>query len=221
MNTRFRAPISAAIAISIGIVILLGYFFGENAAGQSTTLGILRTYFLQGAITLAGVAILVGVGNLVSVHLKKIRTSKGSGYSFVLLIALLLTLAIGLYDIFNNYQQGTPIYKNTSWLFEHIQLPIETSLMAILAVSLTYAVARLLRQRLNLLSGVFVAVVLILLLGTLPQLTASLPFLLELRAWIVEIPAVGGARGILLGVALGTIATGIRILMGSDRPYSG
>jgi hypothetical protein len=30
-----------------------------------------------------------------------------------------------------------------------------------------------------------------------------------------------GARGILLGVALGTVATGLRILIGADRPYGG
>jgi hypothetical protein len=29
-----------------------------------------------------------------------------------------------------------------------------------------------------------------------------------------------GARGILLGVALGTVATGLRVLLGIDRPYS-
>jgi hypothetical protein len=48
-----------------------------------------------------------------------------------------------------------------------------------------------------------------------------LPLVGNLRTWIVQVPSVGGARGILLGVALGTIATGLRILMGSDRPYGG
>jgi hypothetical protein len=28
-------------------------------------------------------------------------------------------------------------------------------------------------------------------------------------------------RGIIIGVALGTIATGVRVLAGFDRPYSG
>jgi hypothetical protein len=31
--------------------------------------------------------------------------------------------------------------------------------------------------------------------------------------------ASGGGRGILLGMALGAAATGLRILMGADRPY--
>jgi hypothetical protein len=31
----------------------------------------------------------------------------------------------------------------------------------------------------------------------------------------------GGARGLLIGVALGTLLTGIRVLFGIDRPYGG
>jgi hypothetical protein len=52
----------------------------------------------------------------------------------------------------------------------------------------------------------------------------EVPFLhgeMGLRSLLVQIPAVAGARGVLLGVALGAIATGLRILMGVDRPYGG
>ena len=38
--------------------------------------------------------------------------------------------------------------------------------------------------------------------------------------WGVGLP-VAGARGILLGIALGSLTAGLRILMGADRPYSG
>jgi hypothetical protein len=93
--------------------------------------------------------------------------------------------------------------------------------MAVLAISLTYAAARLLSRRLNLFSMVFVGVVLLLLIGAAPQIAAQAPLLAEIRNWILRVPALAGARGILLGVALGTIATGIRILTGSDRPYGG
>ncbi len=37
---------------------------------------------------------------------------------------------------------------------------------------------------------------------------------------INELP-VAGARGILLGVSIGAIVTGIRVLIGLDRPYNG
>jgi hypothetical protein len=31
----------------------------------------------------------------------------------------------------------------------------------------------------------------------------------------------GGARGILIGVSLGILTTGLRVLFGTDRPYGG
>ena len=33
--------------------------------------------------------------------------------------------------------------------------------------------------------------------------------------------AEGGARGLLIGIALGTLLTGLRVLFGMDRPYGG
>jgi hypothetical protein len=41
------------------------------------------------------------------------------------------------------------------------------------------------------------------------------------RPWITQVLALGGARGILIGVALGTLTTGLRVLFGADRPYGG
>ncbi|NIR13173.1 MAG: hypothetical protein GWN86_04170 [Desulfobacterales bacterium] len=43
----------------------------------------------------------------------------------------------------------------------------------------------------------------------------------DFKSLIIYLPAVGGARGILLGVALGVIATGIRVIIGTDKPYGG
>ena len=221
MKLNFRAPISTAIAIGVGLVVLLGYFFGTSPTGDRTMLGVLRDFLLQGVVVLAAVALLVGIANLVGVHLGKIRDGKGEAYSFILIISLIITLAVGIFDMVMTYMNGEPNFQRTRWIFNNIQLPVETSLMAVLAVSLTYGAARLLGRRLNLLSIVFVTVVLLLLVGSVPLIVEKLPLIGELRTWIVRVPAVGGARGILLGVALGTIATGLRILMGTDRPYGG
>jgi len=221
MKSRFRAPVSVAIAAGVGIIVLAGYFFGTNAAGEITILGILRDYFLQGAVVVAGVAMLVGVYNLASTHAKKIRQGEGAVYSLITLLALIVTLIIGSYDLVMTYWQGAPGMQWTSWIFENIQLPVETSLMAILVVSLTYAAIRLLSRRLNFMSGIFALTVFTLLVTAIPAVSAQFSLIADLRTWIMGVLSVGGARGILLGVALGTIATGIRILTGSDRPYGG
>jgi len=41
------------------------------------------------------------------------------------------------------------------------------------------------------------------------------------RPFIAQVMAASGARGLLLGVALGTLTTGLRILFGADRPFGG
>ena len=95
--------------------------------------------------------------------------------------------------------------------------------MALLAVTLTYASIRLLRRRLNLLSVIFLVTAVLILLGTAPlPFLGTIPGLSDLvRPFISQVLAAAGARGILLGVALGTLTTGIRILFGADRPYGG
>jgi hypothetical protein len=68
-------------------------------------------------------------------------------------------------------------------------------------------------------TGLFVTFGVIVLLGQVPigaRLWDQLPVI---KDWVLEVPALAGARGILLGVALGTAATGLRVLLGIDRPY--
>ncbi len=95
--------------------------------------------------------------------------------------------------------------------------------MALLVVTLTYASIRLLRRRLNLLSVIFLITAFLILVGTAPwPFLGDVPILSDtVRPIIAQVPAAAGARGILLGVALGTLTTGLRILFGSDRPYGG
>jgi hypothetical protein len=204
---------STAIAIASGLLVLAGYFFGQNSDGQASLLQIVRLSLLNWAIILAGFAVFIGILSLLQVHLKKIKKKqKGSLYSLLLIISLAATFVFGLLK---------PVQVQK--VFTTVQLPVEASLMALLTISLTYASIRLLRRRFNLLSVIFLVTTLLILLGTAP-----LPFLGDIpglsdwaRPFITQVVAASGARGILLGVALGTLTTGLRILFGADRPYGG
>lgn len=214
MNINIKAPISTAIAIGVGIIVLAGYFI--------PSLDSVRFILLRTGLVLAAVALLVGIINLISVHIRKMGSeSENSGYSLILLISLVVTLVIGIIDMIQTYLVGQPNFQMTNWIFTNIQLPIETSLLAVTAISLTYAAASILRKRMDIFSISFFFVVLLILLGSFSIPPATIPFLQVIRDWILRVPALGGARGLLLGIALGTITTGIRILMGTDRPYGG
>jgi len=163
---------------------------------------------------LGAVALIVGVFNLFNVHLRKINTGqKGSPYSLILLIALIATvLIVGFLG---------PTSFWSMWIFNYIHVPIESSLMAVLAVVMAFAGARLLGRRFNAFSIIFILTALFVLAGSISLSFVDFPVLAELRDWIDRVPTTAGARGILLGVALGTVATGFRLLMGADRPYGG
>jgi hypothetical protein len=183
---------------------------------------------LNVAVILAGFAVLVGISNLLIVHTNKIRKNqKGAAYSAILIVSLVGTFLLGLIARDNNIPVLQSISLGAKSLFNaafiSIQLPIEASLMALLVVTLTYASIRLLRRRLNLLSVLFLITAFLVLIGTAPwPFVGDVPFLSDtLRPIIAQVPAAAGARGILLGVALGTLTTGLRILFGADRPYGG
>lgn len=204
-----KAPISTAIAIIAGIIVLLGYFIPYEG------LVSIRTMMLQWAIILAAFALIVGVINLVRVHAGKIKQGKAQAvYSMVLLVSFVITVITASYF--------TPTGTWSLWIFNNIQLPIEASLMSLLAILLIVASVRLLRRRLNTFSVIFLITALLVLIGTVPILfVGEIPALRLIREVIVEVPGVAGARGILLGVSLGAIATGVRVLIGADRPYGG
>lgn len=200
----------AAVASAAGFLVLVGYFVSVD-----TLIG-LRLLLIQWAVLLAAAALLLGLFNLLAVHWNKVSLQEaGWPYSALLILFFLVTLVLGL--LFG------PDYEVVLMLFQYVQLPVEASLLALLAVSLTVAGFRLLARRRDVISIVFMATALLVLLGTAPWPIGGESVLYlavsDLRAWVTQVWAAAGARGILLGVALGAITTGLRVLLASDRPY--
>ncbi len=209
----------AATAVASGIIVLMGYFVQPD---QTAQIGLFATFFglrlllMRYAVLLAAIALFLGLFNLVSVHWRKVSEQRvGWPYSAILIVAFFLTLVLGLV-----FGPDSPVVL---LLFEYVQLPVEASLSALLVVSLTLAGYRLISRRRDLISAIFIVTALLVLLGSGPGLVSSggqaFLFFNGLRNWLAQVVAAGGARGVLLGVALGSIVTGLRILMAVDRPY--
>ena len=199
--------VNAVIAISAGLLVLIGYFV--------PALSFLREILLQWATILAAFALLVGVTNLLMVHGKKVgKGGEAAIYSFVTILAFVLTiLVVGI---------NKPTGQWSTRIFNSITMPVENSLLALLSISLLYAVMRLFRRKMDFYTIIFIVTMILVLLSAAPLYGwGEIGFLNTLHGWITGIFALAGARGILLGVALGIVATGLRILMGADRPYGG
>ena len=209
----------AAMAVGTGIIVLLGYFVQIDQIPADSLLGSifeLRLLIMGWAVLLAALTLGIGLFNLFLVHWTKV-SGQGPGwkYSAILIVAFVLTLLLGLIL--------GPDSRVVLFLFNSIQLPVEASLMALLAITLALAGFRLVAHRRDLISLVFVGTALLVLIGSGPGILSTeglfFSFFAGLRNWLVQVVAAGGARGILLGVALGSIVTGLRVLLAVDRPY--
>lgn len=200
--------LTAIIAIATGLLILLGYFLPLAAP--------IQIMLLDWAIIIAASAALVGVFNLVTVHADKVRRrAKDSVYSAMLVMGMIATFVFGLVlKPQNSLMQA--VFLNG------IIIPVEASLLAVLTVTLLYAAIRLLRRRADMMSIVFIITASVIFLASATLPFGDMPILGTLvRPWVSHILALGGARGILIGVALGIMFTGLRVLFGVDRPYGG
>lgn len=215
MNINLKIPWSSVVAITVGIFVLLGYLLAPADPAERTLLVNVRDFFLETGVLLSAVAMLVGIIHLIRVHWNKARTSSTDRWgSAVVLVALLISFALGTIDYFT--EASEPEYMQ--YLFNYVQFPLERSFMALLVIALAYAAIRMLRKRMNAFTIMFLLIFLVILLGT----TLQLPFISsQIRPWIEDVIVLAGTRGLLLGIALGALAAGIRVLTGVDRPYGG
>ena len=116
--------IFAAITLLVGLTVLAGFFFGDQ-------LGPTLTLIFDWGLVLVAVGGLIGMGSLAAFHVRNIvQRKKGWIYSVVLLAAFLLSLVAGFV-----LSPQSPFYRD---LILNIQIPVETSLLAILAATLLF-----------------------------------------------------------------------------------
>ncbi len=131
----------------------------------------------------------------------------------MLIISLLLTIAFLAYGAFSGSQEFI-----TRFVADAFIVPVEASLMAVLAVTLIYASIRLLRRRLDVMSVLFLISAVLFLIAFMPTpFSSGNPAI----AQFMNVFSTGGARGLLIGIALGVLLTGLRVIFGVDRPYGG
>jgi hypothetical protein len=204
-----KSPIAAFIGFLVGAIVLAGYFT------NSPLLASIRYPILDWTVILAGVAGLIAILNLVfGVHMKRIRDkAPRQAFSYILILSFVVVLIVGIL--------AGPTHPVVQKTVTNIQVPVETSLMAVLAITLAYASLRFLQRQRNWMGiTFFIATLFFLLINSgVFSFSADLPVLRTIVSAAHQLP-VAGARGILLGIALGSLATGIRILIGADRPYN-
>lgn len=203
-----KRAIPVAIAIGVGLLTFLGLLLN---------LPQLSNLLLRWASFLAAVALLLGILNLFAVHFS--RLLKGNIYSAVLALSMIAVFVIAV---------GTQLHLidgDVQIVFNLIQAPLEMALASLLAFFLLFSGFQLLRKQRTLGSFLFLLTVVLVLLSTVLAANRFIPtavgdLFVQIRQTIDLVFVTAGMRGILIGVALGTITLSIRLLIGAEQPYN-
>lgn len=198
------------IALAVGIVILTSYLVPNNVALLTS-----RIVFVDWAVVLAGLAVLLGVFNVVIINVRRIQSSaKGWPYNMLTVLAVIVMLAVGVGEGLANgqpalYESGTL----SNALFIGVIVASQAALASMVMFFLVAGAMRMMRSRPSGWTLLFLGVVVIVLVGWVVVPLSGM------RQWLIDVVALGGARGILIGVAIGAIVMGLRVLTGSEQPY--
>ena len=189
---------------------------------------------------LASIAFILGGGNLLKIHLKKISDkSVGWAYSAITIAAFVITLFVGLgkigvnpnpqypeFSLSGHYREiGSPFW----WLYEYAFKPLTATMFAMLAFYISSAAFRAFRAK-NIEAILLLGTAFIILLGRTfagVYLTSWLPDSMSglkienLTIYIMSVFNTAGNRAIMIGIALGIASTSLKVLLGVDRSYLG
>lgn len=193
--------VPVALAVGFGLLTLMGLLFFPALGDALTTW----------ASFLVAVALLAGVVNLLSIHIR--RLTKGNVYSGLLVFSMLAIFVLALTDFFGLTTEAV------TTAFDLVQAPLEAAMASLLAFFLLFAGFRMFKRQRNGWSVLFIVTATVILLGStlLPEALSGI--FGQASRFLSEVFVGGGMRGLLIGIAIGTIAVALRVLTGSARPY--
>ena len=202
-----RTTLPVLLTFALGTLMVLEFFVPD--AGMHHVVDLLREW---GAV-LAAAAFLLGAINVVQVNLPKIRRRESDwGYKVALIGSALATLVAGFW--------GGKEGRVFLYFYEFVFAPANATMFALLAFFIASAAFRAFRAR-NLDATLMLGAAIVVMVGVIPVgewVSGSLPLI---KDWILNYANNAGRRAILVGAALGAIATGLRVILGIERSHLG
>ncbi len=216
-----KREIPLLITAVIGLFMIVSFFVPHQVVSvpsdflqQSVIIVLACSYFLGGA-------------NLLRINSDVIyKRQEGWIYKIVLIAALLGTIIIGAAEGPGFLNEGT----RSKWIYDWIYSPMQSTMFSLLAFFVASAAFRAFRIR-TLEAGLLAAAALIVMLGRVPlgnvvagglvpdAIVPAGMRLQDVQEWIMNIPQNAAKRAILIGAALGVMATGLRVILGVERSY--
>lgn len=210
-----KREIPLAITAVIGLFMILSFFVPHE------WVSVPSDFLQQSVIIVLAFSYFLGGANLLRVNFDVIyKRQPGWQYKVVLVAAMLATVVFGAIEGQGFLNPGT----KSKWIYDNMYSPMQGTMFSLLAFFIASAAFRAFRIR-TVEAGLLAIAALIVMLGRVPignLITSWLPEPIRLQPvqeWIMNVPQNAAKRAILIGAALGVMATGLRVILGIERSY--
>jgi len=224
----FKRKLPLVIVFLTGVVMMISFYvphtpFNQIWDGASNWYQIIRSFTL-----------VIAVVSLIRSHYRKIKTGKqGWGYSGIMFFVLIVTAVCGIIP-----DSVHPVFGNKSgslymWIFDYVNTAAAATVFSLLAFYIASAAYRAFRVR-TIDATIMLVAALIVMIGRVPwgeqfselitsRISPHLKFLRldVLTSFFLNYPTAASKRAIYLGIALASVSTSLRIILGIERTYMG
>lgn len=190
-------------------VLLFVLFFSAHPTAKSVYLTIVNDYWQ----IVFSFTLIVGVVGFVRINMREIIRGEGRAYRIVALVSLSVMPIAAI-------AWGVKIDSPFMWLYENVQVPMQSTVFALLAFFVASASFRGFRAR-SLQAGILLLAALLTLISRSDigeLLWSDLPSVAD---WVRSYPSMAARRAILIGIGLGSLTTSLRIIVGIERTWLG
>jgi hypothetical protein len=203
------------ITAAIGLFMILSFFVPHQMVS------VPADFLQQSAVIVVAFGYVLGGTNVLRVNFDGIyKRSSGWPYKIVLVVSLLVTVIVGAVEG-PGFQGGATRF---TWIYNRMYSPMQATMFALLAFFIASAAFRAFRIR-TFEAGLLAVAALLVMIGRVPVgnwITQWMPHgynLQDIEEWIMNVPQNAAKRAILIGAALGVMATGLRVILGIERSY--
>ena len=208
-----RKTLPVVITFVVGVIVML----------STITTGPLPSIFKNHISPWMTIVSAFAVG-LASVNLSRVHGRKVVRQSEGWINSVILLGSMAIYGIWKSYIEINPADKvavaNYALIYNHILSPLSSGIWACLAFYVASSSYRAFRAR-NLEATILLISAVVVMLGAAPigaQIWDKFP---AIQNWLLSVPNMTGQRGIVIGAALGSFVTALRVLLGLERGHLG